>query len=149
MRLELPRMIDRGDGVLIFDWISHEAGITRESYELIHPGHPGINFITKALHCSYGTMDAGERDEFREAYTLEFQILQKVFYRCPLALIPERGVLFPWDTDPEIPQPGELTIPRYIAPHMEFRIRLVGKPLPVTKLRFLPIITGWIDRGVQ
>ena len=146
----LASLVDRGDAVLAFDWISHEAGMTKEVYDLQHPGfQPPRDFIARSLHCAYGTMDPDDREAFRESYVIEFHIMQKVMFRSPLAAIPERGVLFPKDDTCEVPQPGYLTMARYIAPCMPFRIRLVGTPVPVVRLRFLPFLNGLMDRAVQ
>jgi hypothetical protein len=144
-------MVDRGDAVLAFDWVSHGAGITQEVYEFCHEGfRPPMDFIARSLHCGYGTMEADDRERFREAYTIEFQILQKIMYRAPLSAIPFHGVLFPALNAPEgVQQAGTLTMPRYIPPMAEFRIRLVGRPIAVSSLRFLPFLNGLMDRAIQ
>ena len=141
-------MVDRADAVLAFDWVSHEEGLTREVYEFNHPGfNPPQDFIARSLHCAYGTMDPDDRERFKEIYTLEFSIMDKVFYGAPLSAIPERGVLFPIQPCDEPVQPGTLTVARYLGPQMPFAIRLFGTPVEVERLRFLPFLKGLMDRG--
>lgn len=146
----ISAMVDRGDAVLAFDWVSHGEGLTLECYEFSYPGFmPPNDFIARSIHCAYGTMERGDRERFRESYRLEFSILQKVFYSAPLSAIPDRGVLFPADASDEVIQPGQLTVLLYIAAHMPFSIKIIGKPVHVSKLRFLPFLNGLMDRGVR
>ena len=155
----LGQLVDRSDGLLIFDWIKQGAGFTRQQYVLEHRGLPAPqDFITRSIHCAYGTMRQSDETLFRESYTLELKIFEKIYYGVPLAAIPRRGVLFPWAMDwqrsdlhqiQKIPAPGELTIPRYIPPFCPFAIILTGEPVEVESLSFLPIINGLMDRPVQ
>ena len=146
----LASLVDRGDAVLAFDWLSSGECLTQQVYEFHHNGlNPPNDLIVRSLHCAYGTMEYEDREKFRESYTLEFWIMQKVMYRAPLAAIPARGVLFPLLPDESPIQPGRLTMERYIAPLMDFTIRIVGQPVQVKKLRFLPFLSGLMDRAIQ
>jgi hypothetical protein len=161
----------RGAAIL-FDWLVEGGERTQYVYEffcnpvshyrgldetnIMQPGmlSPPQGFATHSLHCYYGTTKESEREAFRESYTLEFQILHKIYYRSPLAAIPYQGIAFPWVDD--IPkdwpnQPGDLaTAPHYIGPLMLFQVRLVGKPVKLTRpLKFLPVLNGMLDMAVQ
>jgi len=98
---------DRGAAVL-FDWLKEPYGITKPNYELfaqpasaprsteaqvrgyqqtnmLAPNRliPPRGFLTCSLHCFYGPMTEADREQFRAAYTLDFWISNKTFYRCP------------------------------------------------------------------
>jgi hypothetical protein len=171
--------VDRG-AALLFDWLVETGRETQPQYDFLcipvgaprgrgmpetgrgleetnmfAPGqlNPPSGFVTKSIHCFYGRGPAAEREAFRDSYTLEFQILCKVFYRVPLAALPPQGILFPWaDKKPqEWPlQPGDFgDIPRYIGSMMDFKIRLIGKPVRLTApLKFLPVLNGLMDMAV-
>lgn len=157
---------------LLFDWMTETATETQAVYEFFcepvsqyrglaetNMMQPGMltapnGFLTRSLHCFYGKTPETQREAFRESYTLEFKILQKIYYRAPLIAIPYQGIVFPWvdDIPKEWPdQPGDFgPTPHYIAPMMQFSIRLIGKPIRLTApLRFLPVLNGALDMAVQ
>jgi hypothetical protein len=166
-------MVDRCSGVLVFDWLVAVPGAMLEPQYDLYPcrGQAGLietldaprgclaaplDFIAASIHCFYGSMISEERAAFRQNYSIEFIVLEQLFYRCPLVAIPFEGCLLPakgYSGLPEkpIPQPGQFGngYERYIPPLMPFRMRLVGKPYRTGGgVRFLPLMKGWMERPV-
>jgi hypothetical protein len=168
----LRNMVDRGVH-LLFDWVVEPPGtLTKPVYRLfsnpvgLHrsPDETSMylsehlpapeGFQARSVHAFYGSMFPGDRELFRERYSLTLWVLHKNVWRAPLVAIPLQGLMFPWVNEEPVDWPQQANtlepFPRYIPSMCQFYMELTGEPVKLDLgLRFLPAINGYLDRGVQ